>query len=100
MYDIFDPATGSSSQPGALASKVLVSLSSDTPDASREASDWASQAQSEPRDRRRDGARSHRGRPRGIRLPKAVKAHYDQAIAAGRDTENWTVLYEMPKAGY
>ncbi|WP_261565169.1 hypothetical protein [Frankia gtarii] len=33
------------------------------------------------------------------RLPKTVKAHYDQAIAAGRDTENWTVLYEMLKAG-
>lgn len=31
------------------------------------------------------------------RLPKAVKAHYDQAIAAGRGTENWTVLYEILK---
>ncbi|KPM54082.1 6-phosphogluconate dehydrogenase [Frankia sp. R43] len=32
------------------------------------------------------------------RLPKAVKAHYDLAIAAGRGTENWTVLYEILKA--
>jgi 3-hydroxyisobutyrate dehydrogenase-like beta-hydroxyacid dehydrogenase len=31
------------------------------------------------------------------RLPEAVRAHYDQAIAAGRGTENWTVLYEMIK---
>ncbi|ABD12652.1 beta-hydroxyacid dehydrogenase, 3-hydroxyisobutyrate dehydrogenase [Frankia casuarinae] len=30
-------------------------------------------------------------------LPKAVKAHYDQAVTAGRGTENWTVLYEMLK---
>ncbi|SQE00720.1 MULTISPECIES: NAD(P)-dependent oxidoreductase [unclassified Parafrankia] len=33
------------------------------------------------------------------RLPKAVKAHYDQAVSAGRGTENWTVLYEILKAG-
>ncbi|ABW12962.1 6-phosphogluconate dehydrogenase NAD-binding [Parafrankia sp. EAN1pec] len=33
------------------------------------------------------------------RLPKAVKAHYDQAVTAGRGTENWTVLYEILKAG-
>jgi len=33
------------------------------------------------------------------RLPAAVEAHYDQAIAAGRGTENWTVLYELLKAG-
>lgn len=33
------------------------------------------------------------------RLPKAVKAHYDQAVTAGRGTENWTVLYEILKGG-
>ncbi|MCK9904723.1 6-phosphogluconate dehydrogenase [Parafrankia colletiae] len=33
------------------------------------------------------------------RLPKAVRAHYDKAITAGRGTENWTVLYETLKAG-
>ncbi len=33
------------------------------------------------------------------RLPDAVKALYDRAIAAGRDTENWTVLYEKLRAG-
>ncbi|CUU54763.1 3-hydroxyisobutyrate dehydrogenase [Parafrankia irregularis] len=32
-------------------------------------------------------------------LPRAVKAHYDQAVAAGRGTENWTVLYEMIRGG-
>ncbi|MEX5635514.1 NAD(P)-dependent oxidoreductase [Parafrankia sp. FMc2] len=32
-------------------------------------------------------------------LPRAVKAHYDRAIAAGRGTENWTVLYETLRAG-
>jgi len=31
-------------------------------------------------------------------LPHAVRAHYDQAIAAGRGTENWTMLYEILKA--
>ncbi|CAJ61795.1 MULTISPECIES: NAD(P)-dependent oxidoreductase [Frankia] len=33
------------------------------------------------------------------RLPKAVKAHYDQAVLAGRASENWTVLYEFLRAG-
>ncbi|EFC83197.1 NAD(P)-dependent oxidoreductase [Parafrankia sp. EUN1f] len=34
-----------------------------------------------------------------IRLPEAVRAHYDQAVVAGRGTENWTVLYEIIKSG-
>jgi len=28
-------------------------------------------------------------------LPRAVKSHYDRAIAAGHGTENWTALYEV-----
>ncbi|MDG4805595.1 NAD(P)-binding domain-containing protein [Micromonospora sp. WMMD1120] len=28
-------------------------------------------------------------------LPKAVKSHYDRAIAAGLGTRNWTALYEV-----
>jgi 3-hydroxyisobutyrate dehydrogenase-like beta-hydroxyacid dehydrogenase len=31
-------------------------------------------------------------------LPKAVKSHYDKAIAAGHGTSNWTALYEVIKA--
>lgn len=31
-------------------------------------------------------------------LPKAVKSHYDQAIAAGHGTNDWTALYEVIKA--
>ena len=33
-----------------------------------------------------------------VELPKAVKSHYDRAIAAGRGTQNWTALYEVIKA--
>lgn len=32
-------------------------------------------------------------------LPRAVKSHYDRAIAAGYGTANWTSLYEVVKAG-
>ncbi|MBQ1051240.1 NAD(P)-dependent oxidoreductase [Micromonospora sp. C51] len=38
MYDILGPAAG---EPGALADRTLVNLSSDTPDASRQAATWA-----------------------------------------------------------
>lgn len=31
-------------------------------------------------------------------LPRAVKSHYDRAIAAGHATDNWTSLYEVIKA--
>jgi 3-hydroxyisobutyrate dehydrogenase-like beta-hydroxyacid dehydrogenase len=31
-------------------------------------------------------------------LPRAVKAHYDRAIADGHGTDNWTALYEVIKA--
>lgn len=31
-------------------------------------------------------------------LPKAVKSHYEQAIAAGHGTKDWTALYEVIKA--
>lgn len=31
-------------------------------------------------------------------LPRAVKSHYDRAIAAGHGTDNWTALYEVIKA--
>jgi 3-hydroxyisobutyrate dehydrogenase-like beta-hydroxyacid dehydrogenase len=33
-----------------------------------------------------------------LELPKAVRSHYDQAIAAGHGTKNWTALYEVIKA--
>jgi 3-hydroxyisobutyrate dehydrogenase-like beta-hydroxyacid dehydrogenase len=33
-----------------------------------------------------------------LELPKAVKSHYDRAIAAGHGTRNWTALYEVIKA--
>jgi 3-hydroxyisobutyrate dehydrogenase-like beta-hydroxyacid dehydrogenase len=33
-----------------------------------------------------------------LELPKAVKSHYDKAIAAGHGTSNWTALYEVVKA--
>jgi hypothetical protein len=31
-------------------------------------------------------------------LPKAVKTHYDQIIAAGRGSEDWSALYDVIKA--
>jgi 3-hydroxyisobutyrate dehydrogenase-like beta-hydroxyacid dehydrogenase len=34
-----------------------------------------------------------------IRMPEAVKSHYDRAIAAGHGTHNWTALYEVIKSG-
>ncbi|MFC0504853.1 NAD(P)-dependent oxidoreductase [Micromonospora costi] len=33
-----------------------------------------------------------------LRLPEAVKSHYDRAIAAGYGTRNWTALYEVIRA--
>jgi 3-hydroxyisobutyrate dehydrogenase-like beta-hydroxyacid dehydrogenase len=30
-------------------------------------------------------------------LPRAIKSHYDRAIAAGHGTDNWTALYEVIK---
>ncbi|GAB3847063.1 NAD(P)-dependent oxidoreductase [Dactylosporangium cerinum] len=33
-----------------------------------------------------------------VALPKAVRSHYDRAIAAGHSTKNWTALYEVIKA--
>jgi 3-hydroxyisobutyrate dehydrogenase-like beta-hydroxyacid dehydrogenase len=30
-----------------------------------------------------------------LELPKAVKSHYDRAIAAGHGSKNWTALYEV-----
>lgn len=33
-----------------------------------------------------------------LELPKAVKAHYDQIIAAGRGGEDWTALYDVVKS--
>ncbi len=41
MYDILGPVGEGSRSSGALAGKILVNLSSDTPDASRDASEWA-----------------------------------------------------------
>ncbi|MEV0396359.1 NAD(P)-dependent oxidoreductase [Polymorphospora rubra] len=41
MYDILDPVVTDRRHADALAGKVLVNLSSDTPDASREAAAWA-----------------------------------------------------------
>ncbi|ORT96042.1 6-phosphogluconate dehydrogenase, partial [Frankia casuarinae] len=41
MYDILDPVAESSRPSAVLAGKVLVNLSSDTPDASRDAAGWA-----------------------------------------------------------
>jgi 3-hydroxyisobutyrate dehydrogenase-like beta-hydroxyacid dehydrogenase len=32
------------------------------------------------------------------RMPEAVKAHYERAIAAGHGTHNWTALYEVIKS--
>lgn len=32
-----------------------------------------------------------------VGVPKAVKSHYDLAIAAGHGTDNWTALYEVIK---
>jgi 3-hydroxyisobutyrate dehydrogenase-like beta-hydroxyacid dehydrogenase len=31
-------------------------------------------------------------------LPRAVRSHYERAIAAGHGTRNWTALYEVIKA--
>jgi 3-hydroxyisobutyrate dehydrogenase-like beta-hydroxyacid dehydrogenase len=31
-------------------------------------------------------------------LPRAIKSHYDRAIAAGHGTSNWTALYEVIRA--
>jgi 3-hydroxyisobutyrate dehydrogenase-like beta-hydroxyacid dehydrogenase len=33
-----------------------------------------------------------------VELPKAVRSHYERAIAAGRGGQNWTALYEVIKA--
>ncbi|MGK3966629.1 NAD(P)-dependent oxidoreductase [Sorangium sp. So ce118] len=33
-----------------------------------------------------------------VEVPKAVKSHYDRAIAAGHGTDNWTALYEVIKS--
>jgi 3-hydroxyisobutyrate dehydrogenase-like beta-hydroxyacid dehydrogenase len=33
-----------------------------------------------------------------MRMPEAVKSHYDRAIAAGHGTHNWTALYEVIKS--
>jgi 3-hydroxyisobutyrate dehydrogenase-like beta-hydroxyacid dehydrogenase len=33
-----------------------------------------------------------------IRMPEALKSHYDRAIAAGHGTHNWTALYEVIKS--
>ncbi|GIJ78723.1 3-hydroxyisobutyrate dehydrogenase [Micromonospora phaseoli] len=33
-----------------------------------------------------------------VELPRAVKSHYDRAIAAGHGTSDWTALYEVIKA--
>ena len=30
-------------------------------------------------------------------LPRAIKSHYDRAIAAGHSSDNWTALYEVIK---
>lgn len=43
MYDILGPVVDGSPDPGVLTGKVLVNLSSDTPDASREAAVWAAE---------------------------------------------------------
>ncbi|XXY21974.1 NAD(P)-binding domain-containing protein [Sorangium sp. So ce216] len=34
----------------------------------------------------------------GVEVPRAVKSHYDRAIAAGHGTDNWTALYEVIKS--
>jgi 3-hydroxyisobutyrate dehydrogenase-like beta-hydroxyacid dehydrogenase len=34
-----------------------------------------------------------------LTLPKAIKAHYDAAIAAGHGKDNWTSLFEVIKKG-
>jgi len=34
-----------------------------------------------------------------VALPRAVKAHYDRAIAAGHGRDSWTSLFEVIKAG-
>ncbi|MEV7228107.1 NAD(P)-binding domain-containing protein [Polymorphospora sp. NPDC051019] len=33
-----------------------------------------------------------------VELPKAVRSHYERAIAAGYGTRNWTALYEVVRA--
>jgi len=33
-----------------------------------------------------------------LELPRAVRSHYDRAIAAGHGTDNWTALYEVIRA--
>ncbi|RKR87596.1 3-hydroxyisobutyrate dehydrogenase-like beta-hydroxyacid dehydrogenase [Micromonospora pisi] len=33
-----------------------------------------------------------------LELPRAVKSHYERAVAAGHGTSNWTALYEVIKA--
>ncbi|PZF99763.1 NAD(P)-dependent oxidoreductase [Micromonospora deserti] len=33
-----------------------------------------------------------------VELPKAIKSHYDRAVAAGQGTRNWTALYEVIRA--
>lgn len=33
-------------------------------------------------------------------LPRAIKSHYDRAIATGHGTDNWTALYEILKPQY
>ncbi|TYB96591.1 NAD(P)-dependent oxidoreductase [Micromonospora sp. WP24] len=33
-----------------------------------------------------------------VRLPEAVRSHYERAIAAGHGTRNWTALYEVIRA--
>ncbi|XYI02119.1 NAD(P)-dependent oxidoreductase [Sorangium sp. So ce1128] len=33
-----------------------------------------------------------------VEVPRAVKSHYDRAIAAGHGTDNWTALYEVIKS--
>jgi 3-hydroxyisobutyrate dehydrogenase-like beta-hydroxyacid dehydrogenase len=33
-----------------------------------------------------------------LELPRAVRSHYERAIAAGHGTRNWTALYEVIKA--
>ncbi|WP_210435396.1 hypothetical protein [Saccharopolyspora sp. ASAGF58] len=41
---------------------------------------------------RLEGGDFARNRP--IHLPRAIKAHYDRAIAAGRGGDNWTRLID------
>jgi 3-hydroxyisobutyrate dehydrogenase-like beta-hydroxyacid dehydrogenase len=34
-----------------------------------------------------------------LHLPRAIRTHYDRAIAAGHGNDNWTSLYEVIRAG-